>query len=159
MSGADNLGPMFLAHTNEAGTTITPPMFMTGSEVISHYRAGDYQGAGRDFATQNKPVDASNPEGPTQKDRIFENKLKSSKGQSSARQWHSKFGGQQEGIHASIDKHGYDWGDKGDVRTHVFVDPTQKMGPSILDGHHRTAAMKALRPDEFIPTSVYLTGK
>ena len=159
MSGADNLGPMFLPHVTPEGTSITPPMFMTGSEIKSHYRVGDYAGSQRDFKTQNKPVDASNPEGPTQKDRIFESKLASSKGSSRSRTWHSSVGGQQEGIHASIEKHGYDWGSDGDVRTHVFVDPLDTKGPRILDGHHRTAAMASLRPNEFVPTSVFLMGK
>ena len=156
MSGADNLGPMFLAHTNAAGTTVTPPMFMTADEVIQHHRAGDFMGAGRDFATQNKPVDATKPDGPTQKDRIFENKLASGRSSSRSRTWHASVGGQQEGVGKSIEKHGYDWGKGGDVRTHVFVDPTHEMGPSVLDGHHRIAAMKEHRPDEFIPTSVFI---
>ena len=66
------------------------------------------------------------------------------------------FGTEQELLQHKVDEapdlvndiahNGFDW-NKEDMDYH----PIQLLNDTLVEGHHRTAAMYALRPDEFLP--------
>lgn len=142
MSGHDNLGPMFKPHQTPEGTQVHVPLFMTGQEIFEHTRAGDYAGSRRDFSAQK----ANNAQ---IQESIYAKKA--SGGGNPRQKWYATVGGPELGPVESVKQHGYEWTSVDKPYTHVVVNVGNPMGPSTLEGHHRTAAMRKYRPDEFIP--------
>jgi hypothetical protein len=133
---------MFKPVQTPEGTQVHVPLFMTGEELFQHTRVGDHAGFGRDFAAQ-KANDAS------MKESLYAQKAAG--GGNPRQQWKSSHGGPELGPVESVKQHGYEWTPSNKPLTHVFINVEHPMGPSIRDGHHRTASMRKNRPDEFIP--------
>jgi hypothetical protein len=104
----------------------TPALFATAREIVDTHHLGDMQW----------PVEKYNEETDEDEYHYFNNKheLLQHKLEESPELSHD------------IARHGFDW-NKEDMEH----DPITLRGDTLLEGHHRLAAMYAHRPDEFIP--------